>query len=43
MINSVSGVSFRGDVAPAQNMQDLINAPGQYTTQVADAPADRIN
>lgn len=40
MINSVSGVSFRGDVAPAQNSQDLINAPGQFATPVADVPAD---
>lgn len=40
MINSVSGVNFRGDVAPAQNSQDLINAPGQFATPVADVPAD---
>ena len=32
MINSVSGVSFRGE---ALNTQDLINAPGKYA-----APAD---
>ena len=37
MINSVSGVSFRGE---AVNSQDLFNAPGKYAvpTTVADAP-----
>ena len=37
MVNSVSGVSFRGDAAAVSN-QDLINAPGKYTT--AEIPAD---
>ena len=39
MINSVSGVSFRGE---AVNSQDLFNAPGKYATPAtgADAPAD---
>lgn len=39
MINSVSNVSFRGDV----NAQELINSPGKYTTAAApqaEAPAD---
>ena len=40
MINSVSGVNFRGDDATAQNSQDLINAPGQFATPVDDVPAD---
>lgn len=35
MINSVSGVSFRGDVAPAGS-QDLINAPSKFSA--AQAP-----
>ena len=35
MINSVSGVSFRGDVAPAGG-QDLISAPSKYSA--AQAP-----
>lgn len=38
MVNSVSGVSFRGDTAAVSN-QDLINAPGKYTT-TAEIPAD---
>ena len=40
MLNPVSGVSFRGDVAPTQNTQDLISAPSQFAGPVADAPAD---
>ena len=38
MIDAVSNVNFRGDVAGA----DLINAPGKYSVQapVADMPAD---
>ncbi len=39
MINSVSSVSFRGDV----NAQELINSPGKYTTAAApqaEAQAD---
>ncbi len=42
MISSVSNVNFRGDAAPV-NAQDLINAPGKFTTQQApkaDVPAD---
>lgn len=37
MINSVSGVSFRGD---AMNTQDLFNAPGKFSSPAvtADAP-----
>ncbi len=39
MINSVSGISFRGDVAPAN---DLINAPSKFSNPApqAEAPAD---
>ena len=39
MINSVSGVSFRGDVAPAN---DLINSPSKFANPAvqAEAPAD---
>ena len=39
MINSVSGISFKGDVAPAN---DLINAPSKFSNPApqADAPAD---
>lgn len=39
MINSVQNLSFRGEVA---NAQDLINSPGQFTTptKVADLPPD---
>lgn len=39
MINSVSGVSFRGDVAPAN---DLINSPSKFSNPApqAEAPAD---
>lgn len=38
MVNSISGVGFRGDTAAVSN-QDLINAPGKYTT-TAEIPAD---
>ena len=39
MINSVSGISFRGDVAPAN---DLISAPSKFSNPApqAEAPAD---
>ena len=40
MLSAVSGVSFKGDVAPAQNTQDLINAPSQFAGPIADVPAD---
>lgn len=40
MLNSVSGVSFKGDIAPAQNTQDLISAPSQFSAPLADAPVD---
>ena len=40
MLNSVSGVSFKGDVTPAQNTQDLISAPSQFSASLADAPVD---
>ncbi len=40
MLSPVSGVSFRGEVAPAQNTQDLISAPSQFASPIADAPAD---
>ncbi len=39
MINSVSNLSFRGDIA---NNQDLINSPGQFASpmQSAELPPD---
>ena len=39
MINSVSGISFRGEAAPAN---DILNAPSKFSnpTQKADAPVD---
>ncbi len=39
MINSVSNLSFRGDVA---NTQDLISSPGQFASpaQVGQMPSD---
>lgn len=39
MINSVPNLSFRGDVA---NAQDLINSPGQFASpaQIAELPPD---
>ena len=42
MINSVSGISFRGDTS--MNVNDLINSPGKFTTnQVrADMPSDEF-
>ena len=40
MLNSVSGVSFKGDITPNPNVQDLINSPGQYASLAAEAPAD---
>ena len=32
MLNSVSGVNFKGDVTPNPNIQDLISSPGQYAS-----------
>lgn len=40
MLNSVSGVNFKGDVTPNPNIQDLINSPGQYASLTEEAPVD---
>lgn len=39
MLNSVSGVSFKGDTTAA-NVQDLINSSGLYANSVAEMPPD---
>ena len=40
MLNSVSGVNFKGDVTPNPNIQDLISSPGQYASLAEEAPVD---
>ena len=40
MLNAVSGVSFKGEVTPNQNLQDLINSHGQFSAPIAEAPSD---
>lgn len=40
MLSSVSGVSFKGDVAPNQNVQDLLSSPGKFSAPIADNPPD---